>query len=184
MATGANVINNMGGTVSAGNGYGGFSGEAGRRKRARRSQENASKKRRKTAAAKRPAVRSTAAAAAAAAPAAKMSREKADAAQKSRTMLGVIAIGFICILIVCMSAFSANLKRENNELQSENSYLQADIDSLNNQISDATNIQKIENTATEDLGMVYPDSHNCVSVKSDNGGKTDLAATIREEAYN
>lgn len=107
----------------------------------------------------------------------------ADAVQRSKALLLVMAVFALCLLIVLMSAFAANLKRENNQIQSSNEYLQAEIDSLSNQVGDSTNISKIETAATETLGMVHPDSQNCIKIEKNKTTKTDLAATIKEEAY-
>lgn len=107
----------------------------------------------------------------------------ADAIQRSKALLLVMAVFALCLLIVLMSAFAANLKRENNELESSNEYLQAEIDSLTNQIGDSTNINKIETAATGTLGMVHPDSQSCIKIEENKATKTDLAATIKEEAY-
>ena len=108
---------------------------------------------------------------------------RADAIQRSKALLLVLAAFALCLAIVFMSAFAANLKRENNQLQSSNEYLQAEIDSLKNQIGDSTNISKIETEATGTLGMVHPDSQNCITISKSKTTKTDLAATIKEEAY-
>ena len=66
----------------------------------------------------------------------------------------------------------------------KNEYIQAEIDSLNTKINDASNINKIEKTATEKYGMVHSESQNCITVgDSKSSGKTNLASAIKDEAY-
>ena len=108
-----------------------------------------------------------------------------EAASRSKSMLlSVASVAFILLLIVFMAAYAAKIQKENNDLRADNAYLQAEIDSLNNKISDATSIDHIEEVATKELGMVLPDSSNYVMMEDDGAGQMDLAATIKEEAYN
>lgn len=111
-------------------------------------------------------------------------RNNSEAVRRSRALGWVIAVGMVFLVMVLMAAYSANLNRVNNELKSENQYLQAEVDSLNHKIGDATNIDKVETMATEELGMVHSDSQNCVTVGDSKSENTNLAATIKEEAYN
>ena len=69
------------------------------------------------------------------------------AKQNSRMLAIVIIAGIMCLMMVVMSAFAANLNQENNQLQKKNDYIQAEVDSLNTKINDASNINKIEKTA-------------------------------------
>ena len=82
------------------------------------------------------------------------------AKQNSRMLAIVIIAGIMCLMMVVMSAFAANLNQENNQLQKKNDYIQAEVDSLNTKINDASNINKIEKTATEKFGMVHSESQN------------------------
>ena len=106
------------------------------------------------------------------------------AVQKSKALFSVFLAGVLALLLVVMAAFSADLNRKNNEIQKENEYLQAEIDSFQNEIGSASNINKIEQTATEELGMIHPESQNCVSIGDEKNKNTDLASTIKNEAYN
>lgn len=106
------------------------------------------------------------------------------ARQNSRMLAIVIVAGIMCLMMVVMSAFAANLNQENNQLQKKNDYIQAEVDSLNTKINDAGNINKIEKTATEKYGMVHSESQNCVTIgDSKSSGKTNLASAIKDEAY-
>ena len=112
------------------------------------------------------------------------SNRNAKAKQNSKILACVLLVGVLCLSVVVMSAFAANLNRKNNELQKKNDYIQAEIDSLNTKINDASNINKIEKTATEKYGMVHSESQNCITVgDSKSSGKTNLASAIKDESY-
>lgn len=110
-------------------------------------------------------------------------RKSPETVRRSQMLYRVMLVGLFVLLIVFMSAFAADLRRVNNELQISNGYLQAEIDSLENQIGDAASINRIESIATKELGMVHPDSENCIALGSDKNTDTNLAATIKDEAY-
>ena len=65
-----------------------------------------------------------------------------------------------------------------------NDVLQAEIDSLNEQINDATSIEKVETIATKKYGMVQPDESNYITIRDDKKQGSSLADTIKKEAYN
>ena len=71
-----------------------------------------------------------------------------------RILLGLVVVGIISIFIVVLSAYSAELKMENNKLASANEALQGEIDTLNVKIKSANNVEHIEYIATTKLGMV------------------------------
>lgn len=86
--------------------------------------------------------------------------------------------------VVGMSAYAAVLQHANNALEKDNSYIQAEIDSLNSQIVEETKVTKIEQTATGEYGMIYPSAENCVYIDENSDGAANLASTIKGEAYN
>lgn len=103
----------------------------------------------------------------------------------SRNMLKTaIAIVAAVFILVGLSAYAASIQHANNVLTQENAYLQAEIDSLNSQIIEETKVTKVEEIATEDYGMVYPTSENCIVIYENEKSSDNLAATIRSEAYN
>lgn len=114
---------------------------------------------------------------------AKDRRTSPEIIRRSHAFCLVVAAGLLVIAVVFMSAFAADLRRVNNELIAENEYIRAEIDSLNIKIGDACSVSKIERIATEELGMVHPDSDNCVALGEERVKDTDLAATIKDEAY-
>ncbi len=86
--------------------------------------------------------------------------------------------------LVGLSVYAAVLQHANNVLESDNDYIQAEIDSLNSQIVEETKVTKIEQTATSEYGMVYPTSDNCVFIDEKSEETANLASTIKGEAYN
>ena len=111
----------------------------------------------------------------------RIDRIKAD--RRSLIKLLVIAMLGIFVLIG-MRSYGAIIQHENNLLIEQNEYLQAEIDSLNSQIVEETKVTKIERVATEDYGMVYPTSENCIRLSSEKEESDQgLADAIRSEAY-
>lgn len=106
------------------------------------------------------------------------------AQNKKRVLTGIVAIGLVCIIMVVIAAYSAELRVENNELISSNEVLQGEIDTLNVKIKSANNIDHIERVATRKLGMVYPKAGECVYVSENDAPQQNFAMTIKEQAYN
>lgn len=102
---------------------------------------------------------------------------------RQRALLRVMVIGAVFLVVVLLSAASADIKRENNSLENSNSYLQAQIDAISSSINDATNISVIEDVAVNRLGMVCPGKGNCVSVDGKKASEINLASSIKREAY-
>ena len=109
------------------------------------------------------------------------SRIKAD--RRSAIIFAAIII-IAAFLLVSMRSYAATLQHENNVLVADNEKIQAEIDSLNSQIVEATKVTKIEKIATEEYGMIYPTSENCVRISSDEENSQKLASVIRNGAYN
>lgn len=102
---------------------------------------------------------------------------------KKRILTSAIMIGIICILMVVFTAYSAELRCENNELMSANEALQGEIDTLNVKIKSANNIDHIESVATGKLGMIYPGEGQCVYVSNEDAPEGNFAMVIKEQAY-
>lgn len=103
---------------------------------------------------------------------------------KKRILTGIAVMGLICIIMVVISAYSAELRCENNDLISSNEVLQGEIDTLNVKIKSANNIEHIEKIATGKLGMVYPQAGECVYISEDDAPMEHFAMVIKEQAYN
>lgn len=102
---------------------------------------------------------------------------------KKKILTGTIMIGIICILMVVFTAYSAELRCENNALMNANEALQGEIDTLHVKIKSGNNIDHIEAVATDKLGMVYPGEGECVYVSNEDAPESNFAMIIKEQAY-
>ena len=107
-----------------------------------------------------------------------------SARDKRRLVISVLLIGFICISMVVMRAYAAEIRCENNDLNEVNEQLAGDIDTLGVKISSANSAGTIEKIARQRLGMEYPTADNCQPLKDSDAPQKDFAAAIRKEAYN
>lgn len=111
-----------------------------------------------------------------------MDRVRTD--RRQAALLVTILLTAVFVLIG-MRAYCAIIQHENNELQEQNAYIQAEIDSLSSQIVEETKVTKLEKVATKRYGMVYPTPENCIKIGSEEDEEAEgLAAEIRGEAYN
>lgn len=107
-----------------------------------------------------------------------------SARDKRRLVISILLIGFICVGMVVMRAWAAEIRCENNNLNELNEQLASDIDTLGVKISSANSTGTIEQIAKDRLGMEYPTAANCQPLKDSDKPKKNFAAAIREEAYN
>ena len=118
-----------------------------------------------------------------------MTRQSAKSYEASginrKRLFSIIAVALLAIFVLIgLQAYTATLQHANNVLAEENAMLQAEIDSMDSQIVEETKVTKIEKTARQKYGMVYPTSDNCITIHEDEDMGDNLAATIRKEAYN
>ncbi|MEE0370215.1 septum formation initiator family protein [Mogibacterium kristiansenii] len=109
---------------------------------------------------------------------------QAAAAQYKIAIKYILCGALLLLGIVFMAAYSTNLQQQNNTLAARNDVLQAEIDSLKEQINDATSIEKVETIATKKYGMVQPDESNYITIRDEKKQGSSLADTIKKEAYN
>lgn len=109
---------------------------------------------------------------------------QAAAAQYKIAIKYILCGALLLLGIVFMAAYSTNLQQQNNTLAARNDVLQAEIDSLKEQINDATSIEKVETIATKKYGMVQPDESNYITIRDEKKQESSLADTIKKEAYN
>lgn len=103
---------------------------------------------------------------------------------KKRSLTLVVIIGIACIILVLLAAYSAGLRHENNDYIRANAALQGEIDTLRVKIKSANSIEHIEQVATSQLGMVYPDEHKCIYLGNEEKPGGDFATTLKTIAYN
>lgn len=109
---------------------------------------------------------------------------QAAAAQYKIAIKYILCGALLLLGIVFMAAYSTNLQQQNNTLAARNDVLQAEIDSLKEQINDATSIEKVETIATKKYGMIQPDESNYITIRDEKKQGSSLADTIKKEAYN
>lgn len=103
---------------------------------------------------------------------------------KKAVVYAILIVGILLISIVVVSAYTANLKYQNNELIAANEELQDDIDMLKIKIQTATNLENIEKAAKTKLGMTYPDSSQYIYISEKDVPKADFAASLKDKVYN
>ncbi|MDY6038792.1 MAG: hypothetical protein SPI74_07430 [Eubacterium sp.] len=102
---------------------------------------------------------------------------------RNKTVLGIVLIGMICIFLVVLAAYSAELRVANNMLDRNNRILQDEIDTLDVKIKSANSLEHIETIASSKLGMVYANDNECIYLSKTAAPKGNLAMTIKENAY-
>ena len=102
---------------------------------------------------------------------------------RNKTVFSIVLVGMICILLVVLSAYSAELKMTNNQLDQNNRILQDEIDTLDVKIKAANSLEHIETVATSKLGMVYANENECIYLSKTAAPKRNLASIIKENAY-
>ena len=107
-----------------------------------------------------------------------------SAVEKKRILITIVIIGILCIATVLAGAFAAEIKAENNTLTKANTALQGEVDTLSVQIKTSNSIDHIEDVAINQLGMVYPDSDECVYVTDKDKAEENLGEILKEDAYN
>lgn len=95
------------------------------------------------------------------------------------TLLG----GILCLLIVVMTSYAAQLQVENNQLAKNIDSMQGQVDLLDIKIKSATNVSTIETKAVSELGMVYPTTDSMIYVTDGDAPSGDFATVVKEKAY-
>ena len=98
-------------------------------------------------------------------------------------IVGVLAIGMILIGMVIINAHTANLQYSVNQLESQNAILQTEIDMLEVKIGSNTSINQLEEYATANLAMHYPEGNECIHLSAVELPEEKLADIIRQKAY-
>jgi cell division protein FtsL len=106
-----------------------------------------------------------------------------NAKDKFRLLLLTAFIGVLCIGLILTTAYAASVKYHINTMIKENAVLQGEIENLNVKIESASNIQIVEEKATQ-LGMVYPTPEQLIYIDGSKGTVKDFALVLKEQAYN
>ena len=107
-----------------------------------------------------------------------------SAKDKTRLIMLIVFLGTLCIGIIVSTAYAAKLQYDINTILNENNILQGEIYNLNVAIKKESNIAIIEEKATSELGMIYPQGSQIVRLGEKKVEVSDFAMTLKEQAYN
>lgn len=103
---------------------------------------------------------------------------------KKMAFTGVVAAGFVMIMLIIITAYAANLRYDINSMIRENNALEGEIENLQAQMYTTNNINYVENKATSELGMTYPDTDNKVYITMDDVPEKGFSDVLKQKAYN
>ena len=86
---------------------------------------------------------------------------------KKMAFSAVVAAGVIMIMLIIVTAYAANIRYDINSMIKENNTLMGEIENLQAQMYTTNNINYVENKATSELGMAYPETGSKVYITMD-----------------
>ena len=104
-------------------------------------------------------------------------------AMLAKTVAVLIFAGILLIATVFLTAKASEIKYSINSLTRQNTAIQKEIDVLQVKIGSASSIERIEQYATEELGMRYPTANHSIYLTVDCSRNADLVQRIKEKAY-
>ena len=108
-----------------------------------------------------------------------------SAGEGKKAALSLVMIaGIAMIMLIIITAYSANLQYNINSMLKENRALAGEIENLQVNVYSANNIEYVESKATGELGMVYPSESSKVYISNDDIPEEGFADMLREKAYN
>ena len=108
-----------------------------------------------------------------------------SAGEGKKAALSLVMIaGIAMIMLIRITAYSANLQYNINSMLKENRALAGEIENLQVKVYSANNIEYVESKATGELGMVYPSESSKVYITNDDIPEEGFADMLREKAYN
>ncbi len=108
-----------------------------------------------------------------------------SAGEGKKAALSLVMIaGIAMIMLIIITAYSANLQYNINSMLKENRALVGEIENLQVKVYSANNIEYVESKATGELGMVYPSESSKVYISNDDIPEEGFADMLREKAYN
>ena len=108
-----------------------------------------------------------------------------SAGEGKKAALSLVMIaGIAMIMLIIITAYSANLQYNINSMLKENRALAGEIENLQVKVYSANNIEYVESKATGELGLVYPSESSKVYISNDDIPEEGFADMLREKAYN
>ena len=103
---------------------------------------------------------------------------------KTMAFSAVVAAGVIMIMLIIVTAYAANIRYDINSMIKENNTLMGEIENLQAQMYTTNNINYVENKATSELGMAYPETGSKVYITMDDVPEKGFSDVLKEKAYN
>ena len=103
---------------------------------------------------------------------------------KKMAFSAVVAAGVIMIILIIVTAYAANIRYDINSMIKENNTLMGEIENLQAQMYTTNNINYVENKATSELGMAYPETGSKVYITMDDVPEKGFSDVLKEKAYN
>jgi len=103
---------------------------------------------------------------------------------KKLAFVTVIAVAVAFIMVIILTAYSANIRYNINSMIRQNNVLMGEIENLQVKVYSANNVDYIEGQAVGEMKMVYPGTEDRIYVAAGNIQQQGFADIIREKAYN
>lgn len=103
---------------------------------------------------------------------------------KKMAFSAVVVAGVIMIMLIIVTAYAANIRYDINSMIKENNTLMGEIENLQAQMYTTNNINYVENKATSELGMAYPETGSKVYITMDDVPEKGFSDVLKEKAYN
>jgi len=107
-----------------------------------------------------------------------------NARDKSRLLGLTVFVGLICICLIVMAAYSAQVKYQLNGILADTDKVSGEIENLRVELNSVSNITSIEKKAKTRLGMVYPTADQITYIDGQDEAMTGFAQTLKQIAYN
>lgn len=104
--------------------------------------------------------------------------------ERKTAFFTVLAVGFAMIMLIIITAYSANIRFDINNTIKENNEIMGEIENLQVKIYAANNVDYIESKAKSDLSMVQPKEKNRVYFAAEDMPAEGFADMLKEKAYN
>ena len=103
---------------------------------------------------------------------------------RKAAFFAVLAAGVAMIMLIIITAYSANIRFDINKTIRENNEIMGEIENLQVKIYAANNVNYIESKAKSKLNMVSPKEKNHVYIAADDMPEKGFADMLKEKAYN
>ena len=103
---------------------------------------------------------------------------------RKAAFFAVLAAGVAMIMLIIITAYSANIRFDINKTIRENNEIMGEIENLQVKIYSANNVNYIESKAKSKLNMVSPKEKNRVYIAADDMPEKGFADMLKEKAYN